>query len=391
MRILSIFNQYRHYGGEEAMMERINSLLSKHCDAHSFTYSTKELLGHSLAGKFTAPFKSLHNTEVAGKLKRMQEEQKFDAWLVHNVFPALSPIVFSTAYKLGVPVIFMVHNYRVGCINGFFLRDGHPCFLCPNKGRFQGIKYRCWHNSIALSAYNTLFQLITIKNGFLKKTAAFIAVSNAQSSYLQKMGIPANKTTVIPHFIDIPDSFSPPQKEGDILFMGRLSKEKGAHLLIEAWKDIPHHGRTLLIAGTGPEENVLRQYVSDNHIQDIEFTGFVSGRDQEKIWMRSSIYVMPSIWPETAAMTILEGWGRARPAIAFDIGAASDYLKDGRFGWLVDGYEAENLANILQKAMNMPESSLQAMGKAAREHAIANYSPSVWFERFSTLCNSIIH
>lgn len=390
MKILSIFNRYRHYGGEETMMKRIADLLAEHGDSRNFIYSTKELLGHSVLSKCAAPFKSLHNTDVARQLEQMQKEHGFDAWLVHNVFPALSPSVFSTAYKLRVPVLFMMHNYRIGCINGSFRRNGNACFLCPEKNRWQGIRHRCWHNSILLSAYNTLFQQLTLKTGFLEKTTSFISVSPSQAPYLQRLGIPKEKTCIIPHFVDIPPAAAPPSGNGDILFMGRLDNEKGAGLLIDAWARIPHHGRTLIVAGSGPEEDNLKNRVARDGIADVEFVGFVSGDAQEQLWERASLYVMPSVLPETAAMTILEGWAHARPAIAFDTGAATDYLKDGRFGWLPDRIDAESLAHTLRQAMSLPEPDLQRMGLAAREHAAAHYSATVWLERFSTLCHSVI-
>lgn len=389
MRILSIFNRYRHYGGEETMMRRIDDVLSTFAFTRAFVYSTDELIGHSLPDKATAVFKSLHNGEVANQLVKLQEEHSFDAWLVHNIFPALSPAVFSTAFKLGVPVIFMAHNYRLGCINGFMLRNNAPCELCMQKNRMQGIKYKCWHDNYLLSAYNTLFQTLTIKTGLFDKASSFIALSNAQVPYLEKIGMPREKITVLPHFVDIPETYPPPKKDGAVLFMGRLSREKGVHLLLEAWKDLPPTDRKLIIAGTGPEEGQLKQYVADNHVNNVEFTGFVPEEEHADLWARTAIYAMPSTWAETAAMTILEGWAHGRPALAFDIGAASDYLKNDNFGWLADLNSPGSLREKLDQALSMPEERLLQMSSAVRNEAIEHHSAQVWLDGFTKLFHSI--
>ena len=51
---------------------------------------------------------------------------------VHNVFPLLSPAVYIALHQAGIPIVQSVHNYRLMCINGLFLRDGHICELCKD-------------------------------------------------------------------------------------------------------------------------------------------------------------------------------------------------------------------------------------------------------------------
>lgn len=390
MRILSIFNRYRQYGGEEAVTERIAGLLAERADcAQIFGSSTDEWLGEGAFGKLRAACRGIHNRQAAQQLEAIQREGRFDAWLVHNVFPSLSPLVFTTAQRLGVPVMFMMHNYRFGCINGTMVRDGLHCESCPRQGRWQGVKYRCWHDSYLLSSYNTLFQLAMKRTGFLERTAAFIALSPSQVPYLETIGIPRERITVIPHFVDRQEAAPPCNPAGDVLFMGRLSREKGADLLLKAWKELNPSGRRLLICGTGPEEETLKGYVRKHGLSGVEFRGFVPQRDHAELWAQCAFYAMPSTCPETAALSILEGWSYGRPALAFRIGAASDYLKPGETGWLAEAGSPESLKEALNCALNSPSEQLRQMSGRVRSEAALHYGRDAWWSRFSDLYRSI--
>lgn len=387
MRILSIFNRYRQYGGEEAVSQKIADLLAERAGcAKVYTCSTNEWLE---SGKLSAAWRGLHNRRAAEELTALQRKHQFGAWLVHNVFPALSPLVFSTAFRLNVPVIFMMHNYRFGCINGTMVRDGRHCEACPHQGRWQGIRHRCWHDSYLLSGYNTLFQMRMKRTRFLDRTAAFIALSPSQVPYLEQIGIPGGRITVIPHFVDPPDAIAPPLPEGNVLFMGRLSREKGADLLLKAWKDLRPAGRRLLICGTGPEEQWLKNYAQKHRLDNVHFEGFIPPGNHAQLWRQCAFYAMPSTCPETAALSILEGWSYGKPALAFNIGAASDYLTTGETGWLAEAGSMESLKEMLDCALNSSPEQLQRMGRNARDEATLHHGRDAWWERFSDVYRSI--
>ena len=77
---------------------------------------------------------------------------KPDVAHVHNVFPLITPAVYWALKREGVPVIQIVHNFRFMCANGLFFRDGHPCELCKTGRTWNGVRYRCYRDSIPLSA-----------------------------------------------------------------------------------------------------------------------------------------------------------------------------------------------------------------------------------------------
>ena len=155
-RILRIFSRYQQYGGEEAVARRIHQELAEVMDADWFESSTETLLGNSNATKLVAPWKVIHNAEAAKSLRKLQEKNRYSAWEIHNVFPALSPSVYQTAFDRGVPVINFLHNYRLSCVNGSFLNHGEPCQRCIKGNFLPAVQTVCWRDSRVACGFMSL-------------------------------------------------------------------------------------------------------------------------------------------------------------------------------------------------------------------------------------------
>lgn len=145
-RILHIFSRYGEVGGEEICFHAITEALGAIADVTPFVYSTEELF-HSPHGALTKMGYLLHNRDVEQKLRECLRENRYDAWIIHNTFPAMSPCVYELALHQPAPVIHYMHNYRSGCLNGVFYRDGAPCFSCQGGNYFPGIMHACWRKT----------------------------------------------------------------------------------------------------------------------------------------------------------------------------------------------------------------------------------------------------
>lgn len=93
-RILHIFSRYGEVGGEEICFHAITEALGAIADVTPFVYSTEELF-HSPHGALTKMGYLLHNRDVEQKLRECLRENRYDAWIIHNTFPAMSPCVLS--------------------------------------------------------------------------------------------------------------------------------------------------------------------------------------------------------------------------------------------------------------------------------------------------------
>src|SRR5262245_33955106 len=103
--------------------------MQEFADVEYFITSSREFL-QSGAVRMMAPFLAYRNPMIAKRLRRFQRMGRFDFWQIHNVFPVMSPEVYALAAKLGVPIVQYLHNYRMSCVNGFFLNHGEDCTRC---------------------------------------------------------------------------------------------------------------------------------------------------------------------------------------------------------------------------------------------------------------------
>lgn len=374
-KILSVFNRYLQYGGEETMAKTMAETLRSIANVHEYNYSTEEWLRK---GKLTAPLRGLHNKQVIGELKQLHAEHQFDCWLIHNVFPGMSPSVYSLVQKLQVPVIHILHNYRFGCLNGLLFRNEHECQECPQKGNFlPGIRHKCWNGNYITSLFSAIFQLKARHSGILHY-AQFVALSHKQAELLISLGIPKEKLHIIPLFVDTyKEPYTPPPADGHILFIGRLSPEKGLLPVLEAWKDI-HTSRQLIIAGDGPQREELENYVSQHHLTNVIFKGFVPKEQQQELWDKTTAYISPSLCHEAGATAILEALGRGRPVIAYAKGAACDHIANPMHGWLMNPDDPNSLKQTLHSILQMSSEQLEQMGHTSREFTKINHSAKTW-------------
>src|SRR5690606_22675092 len=180
---------------------------------------------------------------------------KPDVAHVHNVYPLITPAVYWALRREGVPIIQTVHNFRFMCANGLFFRDGHPCELCKTGRTWNAVRYCCYRDSRLLSALYagiiTLHRLI----GTWRNIDRFIALNAFTARKLVEGGITEmERIRVLGNFV--PDTDRPPgnslQHAPFVLFVGRLSEEKGVDVLIDAAAQVP--ALSVKIIGDGPLE-----------------------------------------------------------------------------------------------------------------------------------------
>ena len=380
LKILQIFSRYLNPGGEENSVYRIGDALQQHHEVEYFLGSTEELLGSTAFTRVSAPFRAFNNLPVARRLRRYQEVGKFDLWQVHNVLPGLSPSVYQAGFSLGVPIVHYLHNYRMGCINGFFLNHGESCERCLGGNFWPAFQTACWHDSRLVSGLAALITLRIRQIGSFQKVAAWVALSQAQRKKHVEIGLPEERVHVIPHFYEPKGDPLDPCPEGDVLFLGRLSPEKGVDHLLRAWKLIPPSSRRLCIAGDGPELPKLRALTSDLGLTNVDFLGFLDRDQQRKAWRRTAFSVIPSIWSEPFPLTFLESWTNGRTFVSNRLGAMAEVVKEGKDGLLAEPFSAESLAEQIHKLISAPEACV-SMGESGRGRILNEFNQKVWYKK----------
>jgi glycosyltransferase involved in cell wall biosynthesis len=173
------------------------------------------------------------------------------------------------------------------------------------------------------------------------------------------LGVNTERITVVPHGIDTPsESYSrrePVENEISVAYIGGLSWQKGVHVLIEAFNDLPKEGSFLAIWG---DQEAFPGYVKEllelaKH-QGIEFKGQLSRKWLWSVLSGYDVVVVPSLWYETASLIIQEAFAVGVPVIASSIGALKSRVIDGVDGLLVPPNDPTALAATLTELRNNP-------------------------------------
>lgn len=166
-------------------------------------------------------------------------------------------------------------------------------------------------------------------------TATNVAVSDKTKRNLELIGV-RNEIKVIPNGIDFEriERIKSSKKESDIIFAGRLIKEKNIDVLIKAVKLVSEGMPDVkcIIIGEGPEKRNLEKLASDLGMENnIEFTGFLESYNHVISYMKSSkVFVLPST-REGFGIVALEANASGLPVVTVNHkrNAACDFIKNG--------------------------------------------------------------
>jgi phosphatidylinositol alpha-mannosyltransferase len=105
-----------------------------------------------------------------------------------------------------------------------------------------------------------------------------------------------------------------------ILYIGRLEGRKGLKYLLRAFKELAGRNKQvqLLIAGSGPDEQKLRDYVKEQAIPRVTFLGFISNEDKIHHLHRADVFCSPATRGESFGIVLLEAMAAGCPVVAGD-------------------------------------------------------------------------
>ena len=215
----------------------------------------------------------------------------------------------------------------------------------------------------------------------LKRPNAIAVPTPSTGRELEAMGVKPRRLEIVPtgidtdHFHYMPDGREEVRARygfGDrkvILFVGRLSFEKNADLLIRALK-LTGDDTVLMLVGDGParpslEEEVDRQGVRDRTV----FTGYVRGDDLVRHYSAADVFVSPSVF-ETQGFTVQEAMSCGLTVACGNGRAFTDFIRDGENGFLFNLTEQE-CADATLKALNASEDVRKASMETALSYGIA--------------------
>lgn len=321
MNILQIHNRYRYIGGEDAGVD-VEAVVLREAghDVHQFVQDNPASNVAAAGALLLAPW----NPWAARLVGQVIDDVKPDAAHVHNTWFALSPSILRTLRKRGVPIVVTLHNYRLTCANALLLRNGQPCELCVGGNPWQAVRYACYRDSrIASIPAAATIQLHRQLGTWINDVDVFVVMTEVLRQVMIRAGLPPEKLVIMPHYVSDPGRRkTAPSESNVIVYAGRLSEEKGVHLLLDAWADAAPPGLELLIAGDGPERASLEQRLP----RGARLAGHLNRTELARVMLESRALVMPSVWYETFGRVVIEAFAAGLPAAVSDGGAPAEIV-----------------------------------------------------------------
>ena len=382
MKILIANKFFFHKGGAEVVMfqERGHLLQSGQDviefsmqDARNFesAYKAHFVSGkdyrtdNDLSKKLGLALSFVHSGEAIRNIAQLIDKVRPDLMHCHNVYHQITPSIISVAKSRGIPVLLTLHDFKPLCPTYLRLRAGRPCSLCLDGHFHHVLTKRCADGSIGQSALLYAEAVIQRWLGSYEKVDRFLAPSQFMRNAAVHRFRP-ERVALLYNGVDTDEIKASTKDEGYVLYLGRLSKEKGVHTLLSAHETAGTWD--LVVAGTGPlAEDLQRRY------RKARFAGHLTGSQLKGAIDCASAIVVPSEWYENCPMSVLEAMAHGKPVVASRIGGIPELVIDGETGVLFEPGNASDLARQVSQLMNNP--TLRArMGAAGRERAVQQFS-----------------
>lgn len=367
MNVLIVHNFYQQAGGEDQVFADETKLLRDHGHAvEQFTVHNDDV---AQMGKLRLARKTIWNRDSYHAIRAAVRRHSAQVVHFHNTFPLISPAGYKAARDEGAAVVQTLHNYRLMCPTATFYRDGHVCEDC--LGRFvpwPGVLHKCYRgNRGASAAVAAMLTVHRARRTWHDGVDRFIALTEFSRQKFIQGGLPAQKISVKPNFVDPDPGVGP--GGGGALFVGRLTDEKGVRTLILAWTTHrPALG--LKIAGDGPLRD---EVVAASNGNSVEFLGRRPLAEIYDLIGSADLLVFPSQWYEGLPRTIVESFAKGTPVLASRLGSMQELVADGRTGLLFEPGDADDLHAKLADAVSSSARLLQ-MRRECRQEYLARYT-----------------
>lgn len=367
MRVLQLHTPYRQPGGEDAVVR---------AEAEVLRRSGHEVVQHQVqnppgaAGAIGSLVLSPWNPLQARRVQGLAERIRPDVAHVHNTWYAQSPAVLWALRRSGVPTVMTLHNYRLVCANGQLFRDGAPCEDCVGASPWHGVQHGCYRDSMVLSvpAAGTIALHDRLRT-WSRTVDRFVVLSEFAAERLVRGGLPPDRIELKPNFVADPGPRAcPAAASATVLYVGRLSPEKGVEVLVEAWRELGDGPLELLVVGDGP----LRDRLARRPGPRLRLAGQLPAAEVRRQMLAARALVLPSVWYEGQPMAVLEALAAGLPVLGSGIGGVPELLAPLGRDWLAAPGEVASWVAAL-RALADPE-RVEVASARARAHYERSFS-----------------
>ena len=257
-------------------------------------------------------------------------------------------------------------------------RVGKPIVLHQHGGDFHTFYIHDLNNRQRTYVKNTL------------NMGSVMLVINPELHELFKKKVVLDKlpTLIFPNAIQIPSETAKTYGQHQLLFLGRICRDKGIRELLEAVCQLKKQYPSLrLYLGGSFEDSDLKSLV-DSMSDCVTWIGWVCGKDKDNWLKKCDIFVLPSYF-EGQSVSILEAMSYSCAIAASNVGGIPQMILNGQTGLLFQPKSTASIEETLQKLLDDP-ALCRNLGKAARELVSNQFSMDKYIQKLLSIYNTIV-
>jgi len=327
-----LLNPYRKAGGAEVRQQLLLREFQKHSAIDEVHFLFIGEPAHKQEGKIH--YWSTTRGMVAKVVKKLIEKFNVEIVQQHN-FQEMGTKGVVIAKKLGVPTIYVAHDYRALCpqhfmIDVFRAMDVEPCY----KIEWDKCK-RCvgWYNTWTTMKYRKELELCDVG----------IAASKRMIEIFEMNNFLKGKWEVITPWVDIETFYPEPgvTKRMQCCVINNFIPHKGAWVAVKAWKIVSKRlpQARLYLQGDARWMPQLSHMIRYLRLENVTLLQRMETRDLRLLYSRSWFTVVPSIWEATFELVRAESLCCGTPVIASRIGSIPETSKYGHVLFEPRNYE----------------------------------------------------
>ena len=319
---------------------------------------------------------------VVSRLAEIVEREQIDVVHLHSM-PTLHRALVRRLQRLR-PVVWSFHDVTPFCFRSTQLRpDGT---LCDRPLGYGCVTSGCYRPGSGGALPGDLARIVLSPRHLALYRGVPVALvpSRYLAELLVRNGFERERVRVVPLFSRFRALEAPPAADAGVprlLFVGRLTEDKGVLALIDALGRLRELAWTARFVGDGPAGAAAKARAARAGLTErIEFPGAANGAALAAEFEASDAVVVPSLVPESFGLVGVEAMGFGRPVVAFDAGGITEWLADGVTGCLARRGDVADLAAKLARLLE--DAALRArFGRAGHTRAREEFSLERHVER----------
>ncbi len=304
---------------------------------------------------------------------------------LHNIYHQLSPSVLRAVTEARLPAVMTLHDYKLACPSYLLLDHGQVCDACVGGSPLSPVRRRCKDGSLTASALLAVESAVQRATRAYAPVGAFICPSSFCADVMTRAGVFPDRLHVVGNFVDAAAVQPKHRPGGDLVYVGRLSHEKGLDTLVDAVGLLP--GVVLHVLGTGPLLESLRRQAAEVAPGRVRFHGHLQKPAVLDHVRRSSVAVLPSRCHENQPMAVLEAFACGVPVVATALGGLPELVGRGERGFVVPS-EPDALAAALRRLLMDPDGAFEA-GRRARVYVESEHAPDAHLRRLAKIYSEL--